>query len=77
MKKKIDLILKNKCFEESVKAEQTLKDDLGIDSLGIVELLTDLEDEFNIEIDESDLDPAKLQTVENLYELVEKYLEEK
>lgn len=74
MKNKVNEIVINKCFSETVEQEQRLQEDLGIDSLGLVELLTDIENEFNIEIDESDLDPDSLRTVENLYALVEKYI---
>lgn len=76
MKKLVDEILKEKSFCEDIKPELTLKDDLGLDSLNMVELIVELEERFNIEIDESDLDPAELQTVDQIYALVEKYTEE-
>ena len=49
------------------------KDDLGFDSLKMVELMVDLEDTFNIEINESDLNPAMLEKVNHIYVLMEKY----
>ena len=42
----------------------------------MVELMVAIEDKFNIEIEESDLDPAALQTVSQIYDLIEKYTEE-
>ena len=36
-----------------VKEEDSLKDDLGLDDLDIIELSMTLEEEFNIEIDDS------------------------
>lgn len=50
--------------------------DLGLDSLGMISLLVALEDAFHIELDESDLDPLALQTVADIVQLMEKYLEE-
>lgn len=75
MKKLVDEILKEKSFCENIKPEFRLNDDLGLDSLNMVELIVELEERFNIEIDESDLDPAELQTVNQIYSLVEKYTE--
>ena len=47
--------------------------DLGMDSLGMVILLTMIEDTFEIELDESDMNPFELQTVQNVIDLVAKY----
>lgn len=46
---------------------------IGIDSLKMVELIVDLEDEFDIIFDDSDLDPSKLLTVSDLIDFVGKY----
>ena len=43
--------------------------DLGIDSLGLAELMFDIDDEFNIEI--SDEQMVKLNTVGDLIEQIE------
>ncbi len=51
--------------------------DLGLDSLGMISLLVALEDTFHIELDESDMDPLALQTVADIVQLIEKYMEEK
>lgn len=47
--------------ESEVKLEASFKDDLGADSLDVVELVMELEDEFDIEI--SDEDAEKISTV--------------
>ncbi|MBM7659395.1 acyl carrier protein [Bacillus mesophilus] len=47
--------------EAEVKVEAKFKDDLGADSLDVVELVMELEDEFDMEI--SDEDAEKIVTV--------------
>jgi acyl carrier protein len=47
--------------ESQVKFEASFKDDLGADSLDVVELVMELEDEFDMEI--SDDDAEKIATV--------------
>lgn len=70
----VNSILTEKRFTETITSEMDLKGDLGFDSLSLVELIVDLEERFDIEIDESDLNPATLETVGQIYSLVEKYL---
>ena len=47
--------------ESEVKMEASFRDDLGADSLDVVELVMELEDEFEMEI--SDDDAEKIATV--------------
>ena len=47
--------------ESEVKMEASFRDDLGADSLDVVELVMELEDEFDMEI--SDDDAEKIATV--------------
>ncbi|CAM3354322.1 acyl carrier protein [Marinicrinis lubricantis] len=47
--------------ESEVTLEASFKDDLGADSLDVVELVMELEDEFDLEI--SDEDAEKISTV--------------
>ncbi|GIN18975.1 MULTISPECIES: acyl carrier protein [Siminovitchia] len=47
--------------ESKVELESSFKDDLGADSLDVVELVMELEDEFDMEI--SDEDAEKISTV--------------
>ncbi|MBE6531805.1 MAG: acyl carrier protein [Ruminococcaceae bacterium] len=55
----------------------TLIDDLGFDSLKLVMLLVMIEENFGIELDESDMDPYTLLTVEDVIRLVFRYVKEK
>lgn len=73
MKEKVNEILKKKSFCDEITSELKLREDLGLDSLNMVELMVEIEDKYNIEIEESDLDPAALQTVSQIYDLIEKY----
>ncbi len=52
-----------------VKLESRLVDDLHADSLNIVELVMELEQQFSIEIPDDDL--PKLVTVQNIVEYVQ------
>ena len=51
----------------------TLLGDLQLDSLRLVMLLVTLEDTFAIELDESDMDPFALVTVQDVIDLAQKY----
>ena len=55
---------------ESITADTNLIDDLGADSLDVVELIMSLEDEFGIAI--SDDDAVQLTTVRKIVEYLEK-----
>ena len=44
-----------------------------MDSLRLVTLLVTLEDTFGIRLDEADMDPFRLKTVEDVIDLAEKY----
>jgi len=58
--------------EEQVTLEASFVDDLGADSLDIVELVMALEDEFDISI--SDEDAEKIVTVNDAVQYVTEYL---
>ncbi len=55
---------------EKVKAEASFIDDLGADSLDIVELVMAMEEEFDLEI--PDEDAEKLKTVQDVASYLEK-----
>lgn len=55
---------------ESITPETSLIDDLGADSLDVVELIMSLEDIFGITI--SDEDAAQLHTVSRIVDYLEK-----
>lgn len=58
---------------KEIKPEDNLKEDLALDSLSMVTLLLEIEETFEIELDESDMNPFDLNTVEDAVKLVEKY----
>ena len=66
-------ILEDICTEKVTDTSTQLLGDLSMDSLRMVMLLVMLEDTFDIELDESDMNPFELQTVEDVIELVAKY----
>ncbi|MER1955954.1 MAG: acyl carrier protein [Solibacillus sp.] len=55
--------------ESEVKLEASFRDDLGADSLDVVELVMELEDEFDMEI--SDEDAEKIATVGDALSYIE------
>ena len=58
---------------ENINEEDNLVNDLGIDSLNMVELMLSIEEYFEIMLDASDLNPFDLNTVADVISLVEKY----
>ena len=58
---------------DNITPTSELRDDLGLDSLQMVILLIALEDIFEIELEEADIDPALLVTVEDVISLTKKY----
>ncbi|MFZ3385848.1 MAG: acyl carrier protein [Candidatus Hydromicrobium sp.] len=55
--------------EEDIKAESKFVDDLGADSLDLVELIMAFEDKFEIEI--SDEDAEKIVTVKDTLDYID------
>lgn len=70
---KISEILTELSGIEEIKADDNLKEDLALDSLSMVTLLLEIEGTFEIELDESDMNPFDLNTVEDAVKLAEKY----
>ena len=58
---------------ENITLAAALRDDLGLDSLQMVNLLITLEEVFQIELEETDIDPTSLRTVEDVISLTKKY----
>lgn len=56
---------------DDVKPESKFVDDLGADSLDLVELIMSLEDKFQIEI--SDTDAEKIITVQDVLDYIDKH----
>ncbi|MCU9593124.1 acyl carrier protein [Caldibacillus thermolactis] len=60
--------------ESKVTPEATFKDDLGADSLDVVELVMELEDEFDLQF--SDEDSEKIVTVGDAVSYIESKINE-
>ena len=58
--------------DKDIKPESTFIDDLGADSLGLVELVLAFEEAFEIDI--PDEDTEKIRTVQDAVDYIEKHL---
>lgn len=56
---------------DEVTMESSFMDDLGADSLDVVELIMDLQDEFNLEI--PDEEAEKIHTVSDVVEYIKEH----
>jgi len=56
---------------EEITMESSFMDDLGADSLDVVELIMDLQDEFSLEI--PDEDAEKIHTVGDVVEYIKEH----
>jgi acyl carrier protein len=54
---------------ENIKLESKIKDDLGADSLDLFELISKIEDELDVTIEEDDY--SKLVTVKDIVDYIE------
>ncbi|MFA6831446.1 MAG: acyl carrier protein [Bacteroidaceae bacterium] len=71
-KKVVELIVEKLSVSESeVTMEANFTNDLGADSLDTVELIMELEKEFNITIPDDDAE--KIVTVQNAVDYIEQY----
>ena len=70
---KVCVILSELSEIETICLEHELQSDLGLDSLQMVTLLMMLEENFQITLDESDMNPFDLVNVWQVVDLVEKY----
>lgn len=71
---KVKIILSELSGIETICIEHGLQSDLGFDSIQMVTLLIMLEETFQIILDESDMNPFDLNNVQNVVNLVDKYL---
>lgn len=60
--------------EEKVTMEASIADDLGADSLDVVDLIMSLEEEFNIEVPDEDVENIKL--VSDIVKFIEEKIED-
>ena len=73
IKTKIIEIIEGLCSEKITDTTLQLSGDLAMDSLSMVMLLVMIEEVFEIELDESDMNPFSLLTVSDAINLVVKY----
>ncbi len=71
---KVKDILLELSGQEEVDNEALLQEDLTLDSLAMVTLLVEIEDTFSIQLDESDMNPFDFETVQNVIDMVKKYI---
>jgi len=72
-KKVIEIIVEQlKVSPEEVTLEASFIDDLGADSLDLVELIMAMEEEFGLEI--SDEDAEKIQTVQDAVSYISEHM---
>ncbi|HCE73268.1 acyl carrier protein [Porcincola intestinalis] len=76
MKDRILNILKSMDDSVDYVSETKLIDDKVIDSLTLTALISELESEFNIEIDMDDIVPENFNSVDAMTELVERLQDE-
>ena len=70
---KVKEILCELSGEENIENTDHLQGDLALDSLMMVTMLVEIEETFAIELDEADMNPFDLGTVQNVIDMVAKY----
>lgn len=73
VEEKVIGILSELSGNEPFDNKATLQGDLAFDSLLMVMLLVEIENVFAIELDESDMNPFDLTTVQSVIDMVKKY----
>lgn len=70
---KVKKIISDLCGGIDVNLDTALRDDLGIDSLDMVNFMFELEEVFGIELEALDMNPLKFTTVQSVIDLIKKY----
>ena len=60
--------------ESEIRPEMTFVDDLGADSLDVFQIIVEIEDEFDIKIDDGDAE--KISTVQDAADQIKKAVEQ-
>lgn len=71
----LDVIAKYANYEGKITEDMSFADDLGVDSLDLVDIISALEDEYKIEITDEDLAKG-IETVGNAVDLLKEKIEE-
>ncbi len=56
--------------KDEIRMDSRFEEDLGCDSLDMIEIIMEIEQQFDIEIDQDELDVADFETVEKAVELI-------
>lgn len=72
MIEKIEKVIKDNIEDDTLKINPTtsFRDDLGLDSFEMAQLLCSLEDELNVDLDDTDI--LSIETVSDLISFIEK-----
>lgn len=73
----VNKVLRDLSEKNDFNEESNLQSDLLLDSLAMVTLLIEIEDEFGIRLNESDMNPFDLNTVGDVVKLVSGYFSDK
>lgn len=71
MRERVLEIVQNICPDVDFEKEQALFDDGIIESFDVIQILSELMDEFGIEIDADDIEPANLNSLDSICALIE------
>ncbi len=74
IEEKVKSILSELSGEEEITNEATLQNDLTLDSLSMVTLLVEIEEIFEIQLDEVDMNPFAFETVQSVIDMIAKYV---
>ena len=74
VKERVFKILSKLSGKAEINDNDMLLASLGLDSLAMITLLLELEEEFGIELEESDMNPYDLTSAEDVAALAEKYV---
>ncbi len=77
MEEKIMNVLTEICPEIDFETETGLIDDGILDSFSVIQIVTNLMEEFDIYIDADDIEPENLNSFEDICNLVSSKIEEK
>lgn len=72
MIEKIEKVIKDNIEDDNLKIDMTtsFRDDLGLDSFEMAQLLCSLEDELDVDLDDTDI--LSIETVSDLISFIEK-----
>lgn len=73
IEEKVKEILFELSGEEFIENDSSLQENIALDSIMMVTLLIEIEETFGIELDEADMNPFDLSTVQSVIDMVGKY----